>query len=215
MDSAPTTDTSQVSSPSITYRVNVSGSKENEKVIFVMSYELRNAKATDKKKDVQLGHFDVYNKGNNVKHKLSKRAIIILIALLVALLILIARVIGTGFAAYGKRASINAYFSERALRRATRLNGLTAESPVTGLDTSLSDGSNQSLVGLRTRTSTDTNIVDGNIDHIDHPGCVKKNSLDHFSDKSVSPQSQDNAISIISDEEISTQPEYQPLDLPM
>lgn len=112
---------SQVSAPSITYSVNVSGSKENEKVIFVMSYALRNAKATDKKKDLQLGHFNVYNAGNNAKNKLSAAAIGVITSLLVALVIFVACCIGGGVSAYIKRASIKTFLARKGLLRAEAL----------------------------------------------------------------------------------------------
>lgn len=87
-------DLTDVSESSITYGVVATGSVQNEVVTFMMYYLSRDAKVTDKKKEVQLGHFDVYNENNNTKHKLSTNAgvgigIGVFLALLIAIVVLV------------------------------------------------------------------------------------------------------------------------------
>lgn len=109
VDAAPTSDPTNVRESSIPYRVVATGKIKNEKVTFMISYALRNAKATDKKKDLQLGHFDVYNGNNNAKRAMSKRWTNVLVGSIVVFAFLFSNIIEGAIGSYVKRGIIKEY----------------------------------------------------------------------------------------------------------
>lgn len=78
---------------------------------------LRHAKAADSEKDIQLGHFNVYDAKNNGKNWLNKRSTGIFLALLATFAFLVITNVVAGTAAIAKRASISEYFAIRAINR--------------------------------------------------------------------------------------------------
>lgn len=82
-----------------------------------MSYTLRNAKATDKKTVVQLGHFDLYNRNRNAEKWANKTSSGILIGVLAAIALLVYIHSLGGAIMLAKRAAIRGYFEEAALSR--------------------------------------------------------------------------------------------------
>lgn len=182
-DSGLTSDPAQVSESSITYSVVVAGSANNEVVTFMMQYAFRNAKVMDKKSEVQLGHFDVYNENNNAKHKLSTSAGIgIAFSVFLAFLIAVAMFSGA-ITAYMKRTSIAEYIeTQRVTRRLAKLAKLNAASNTITEVTITTSGFTEDTISLSGRESLDNTIstsganttsVSGNVADTQETGKLK------------------------------------------